>query len=254
MENKKKEDNDLVEKFFQERELDIKKMGEDYKLKEKSLEWMLLADKYKYTYNFTWMGRPIIKYPNDMVIQQEIMWKVKPDLIIETGIAHGGSIIFSSSMMKMMDIEGEVVGIDIDIREHNKNQIINHKAYDRISMYEGDSTNPNIIKKVEKHIKPYSKVMVILDSNHSHKHVLKELEIYSRYVTKGSFCILPDTFIEFFPKGYYSKDRPWDVGNNPYTAMKEFMKNNNKFKVSKFYSDKANITETIDGYLERISL
>ena len=176
MENKSNKNKDLVEEFTKEKEVDIKRMGEDNELKEKSIEWMLLADKYKYTYNFTWMGRPIIKYPNDMVIQQEIMWKVKPDLIIETGIAHGGSIIFSSSMMKMMDIEGEVVGIDIDIREHNKNQIINHNAYDRITMYEGDSTNPNIIEKVEKHIKSNSKVMVVLDSNHSHKHVLKELK------------------------------------------------------------------------------
>jgi cephalosporin hydroxylase len=131
-----------VKQFFKEREIDISLMAKDKELKKKSLDWMLHADKYKYTYNFSWMGRPIIKFPSDMIVQQEIMWKVKPDLIIETGIAHGGSIIFSASMIKMMGIEGEVVGIDIDIRKHNKKLIEAHPTFDHITMYEGSSVDP----------------------------------------------------------------------------------------------------------------
>ena len=248
--NKKK--NDIVASFFKERNEDIKKMGKDKKLIKSSIEWMILADKYKYNYNFTWMGRPIIKLPSDIVIQQELVWKLKPDLIIETGIAHGGSIIFSASMMEMMGIEGEVVGVDIDIRKHNKKLIENHPMYKRITMYEGSSTDPEIVEKINKHSKNKKCVIVILDSNHSHMHVLDELKLYSSLVTIGSYCILPDTFIEFFPKGFYSKNRPWDVGNNPYTAMKEFLKNNKNFKIDRQLTSKAMITETIDGYLLRV--
>ena len=117
-----------ITEFFTQRSKDIEDMAKDNILKELSLEWMLKADRYKYTYNFTWMGRPIIKYPNDMIVQQELMWQLKPDLIVETGVAHGGSIIFSASMMRMMGIEGNVIGIDIDIRKHNLDEIENGKT------------------------------------------------------------------------------------------------------------------------------
>ena len=137
---------DKVKQFYNERKNDIEKMGMDVDLRKKSLEWMLHADKYKYTYNYSWMGRPIVKYPNDMLIQQELMWMLKPDLIIETGIAHGGSIIFSASMQKMMGIDGEVVGIDIDIRPHNRKLIEEHPMYKNITMFEGNSTDKNLIK------------------------------------------------------------------------------------------------------------
>ena len=243
---------DKVKQFYNERKNDIEKMGMDVDLRKKSLEWMLHADKYKYTYNYSWMGRPIIKYPNDMLIQQELMWRLKPDLIIETGIAHGGSIIFSASMQKMMEIDGEVVGIDIDIRPHNRKLIEEHPMYKNITMFEGGSTDQNIIKKIEEHVTGKKTVMVILDSLHSHEHVYLELQLYSKFVTLGSYCILPDTFIEFFPKGYYSRNRPWDVGDNPYTAMKQFLNETDEFEVDKSLSNKAMITELIDGYLKRI--
>lgn len=251
----KKNINDPVALFFKERHKDINRMAEDEKLKKMSLEWMLHADKYKYTYNFTWMGRPIIKFPSDIIVQQEIMWKLKPDLIIETGIAHGGSIIFSASMIEMMGIEGEIVAVDIDIRKHNRKLIENHPMFNRITMYEGSSVDPKIIDKVKEHTKNKKCVMVILDSNHTHKHVLEELMVYSPLVTVGSYCILPDTFIEFFPAGYSSNHnkRPWDVGNNPYTAMKAFLKKNNNFLIDRDLSNKAMITETIDGYLKKVS-
>ena len=142
-------DKDRVASFFKERNKDIQEMGNDKKFYQKSLDWMLHANKYKYAYNYTWMGRPIIKYPNDIVIHQELMWKLKPDLVIETGIAHGGSIIFTSSMMEMMGIQGEVVAVDIDIRKHNLELIKSHSMFKRISMYEGSSIDPKIIDKVK---------------------------------------------------------------------------------------------------------
>lgn len=244
--------HDPVAQFLTERNLDIASMGDDEILREKSLDWMLHADKYKYTYNFTWMGRPIIKFPNDMVVQQELMWMLKPDLVIESGIAHGGSLIFTGSMMEMMGIDGKVVGIDIDIREHNRTAIEKHPMSKRITMYEGDSVAPDMVEKVRAHTEGKKCVMVILDSLHSHEHVYKELLAYAEMTTVGSYCILPDTFIEFFPKGYYSDNRPWDVGDNPYTAMKQYLDETDLFEIDRSLTAKAMITETIDGYLKRI--
>lgn len=244
--------NDPVAQFFAERDADINDMGNDEVLRQKSIDWMLHADKYKYTYNFTWMGRPIIKFPNDMVVQQELMWNLKPDLVIECGIAHGGSLIFTASMMEMMGIDGEVVGIDVDIRDHNRDEIEAHPMYKRITMYEGDSVAPNMVEQVRKHTEGKKCVMVILDSLHSHDHVYKELLAYAEMTTVGSYCVLPDTFIEFFPKGYYSDTRPWDVGDNPYTAMQQYMSETDLFEIDKTLTEKAMITETIDGYLKRV--
>jgi cephalosporin hydroxylase len=244
--------SDPFREFLEERETAITAMGADGELHRKSIEWMLHADRYKYTYNFNWMGRPVIKFPSDIVIQQEIMWKLKPDLVIETGIAHGGSIVFTASMMEMMGIDGgEVVGVDIDIRPHNRKLIEEHPMMKRITMYEGSSTAPEIVEKVRCHAEGKKCVMVVLDSLHSHAHVYAELKAYAEMVTPGSYCILPDTFIEFFPKGYYSDSRPWDVGDNPYTAMKQFLSETDLFETDLSLSHKAMITETIEGYLLR---
>jgi cephalosporin hydroxylase len=241
-----------VDNFFQERRRNIEAMSHDVELQAKTIDWMIHADKYKYTYNFSWMGRPIIKFPADIIVQQELMWKLKPDLVIETGIAHGGSIIFTASMLEMMEIRGEVVGVDIDIRPHNRKLIESHPMYKRITMYQGSSVDPNIVEKVKNHVEGKKTVMVILDSLHSHKHVYDELKAYTLFVTRGSYCILPDTFIEFFPKGYYADKRPWDVGDNPYTAMKQFINETEDFEIDKSVSSKAVITETIEGYLKKI--
>ena len=243
---------DPIEMFFDERNADILRMGADQELRQKSIDWMIHADRYKYTYNYTWMGRPIIKFPNDMVIQQELMWELKPDLVIETGIAHGGSIIFTASMMEMMGIDGEVVGIDVDIRPHNRTEIEAHPMMKRITMYEGDSVSSVMVEKVKAHAKGRKCVMVILDSLHSHDHVYKELLAYAPLTTLGSYCVLPDTFIEFFPKGYYSESRPWDVGDNPHTAMKQYLGETDMFEIDSARTNKAMITETIDGYLKRV--
>jgi len=242
-----------ITNFKKERQADIEKMSKDSELHELSLEWMLKADKYKYTYNYSWMGRPIIKYPNDMLLQQEIMWDIKPDLIIETGIAHGGSIVFSASMQQMMGIENaEVVAIDIDIRAHNRKEIEKNPMNKYITMYEGSSIDEDILNLVAKHTIGKKCIMLILDSNHTHEHVLEELNMYSKFVSLNSYILLPDTFIEYFPKGYYSDNRPWDVGNNPMTAAREFLKNNQSYEVDTSRTNKLSITEMFDGVLKRV--
>ena len=242
-----------IEEFKKERADAKEAMANDTELKKKSVDWMLHADKYKYTYNFTWMGRPIIKYPQDMAIMQELIWDVKPDLIIETGIAHGGSIIFSSSMMELLGNGGKVIAVDIDIRKHNRDEIEKHPMMKNITMLEGSSIDEKIVQQIADYAKRFKKVMVVLDSNHSHEHVYRELQMYTPLVSLGSYILLPDTFVEFFPKGYVT-DRPWDVGNNPYTAMEAFLKTTNEFIKDESITNKLLITEALGGgYLKRIS-
>ncbi len=243
---------DEITKFNQERAADIAAMGQDEELKQKSIDWMLQADKYKYTYNYTWLGRPIIKYPSDIAATQEIVWNVKPDLIIETGIAHGGSLILSASLLELIGDQGKVLGIDIDIREHNRKEIEAHPMMKRIEMIEGSSVADDVISRVRAEAVKAKTVMVFLDSLHTHDHVLKELELYAPLVTVGSYLVLPDTFIEYFPKGYYAHNRPWDVGNNPMTALRAFMEKNNDFEIDRELCNKLMITEAFDGYLRRV--
>ena len=240
---------DPIKQFELERAEAIKEMGNDQELRQKSLDWMLHADKYKYTYNYSWMGRPIIKYPNDILILQEMIWNLKPDYIVETGIAHGGSIIFSSSMLELLG-HGEVIAVDIDIRQHNREEIEKHPMAKRITMIEGSSLDPKIVDAIKEKVKG-KKVLVCLDSNHTHEHVLEELRMYADMVDVGSYIVCPDTFVEYFPKGYCD-DRPWDVGNNPMTALIAFLKENDDFIIDKDIDNKLMITEGFDGYLKRI--
>jgi len=243
---------DPIQQFKKERSEDIARMAEDEALKKASLDWMIASDKYKYSYNYTWLGRPIIKYPNDIVATQEIIWSVKPDLIIETGIAHGGSLMLSASILEIIGGDGIVLGIDIDIREHNLKEILNHPMSRRIQMIEGSSVSKETIEQVRLIAQDKEKVMVFLDSLHSHAHVAAELKLYAPLVSLGSYLVLPDTFIEYFPKGYFSKDRPWDVGDNPMTALREFLVNNNQFETDRNLCNKLMITEAFDGYLKRV--
>ena len=239
-----------VEQFKLERKKNINKVGQNKKLKKIALNFFINSWRQKYSYNFDWLGRPIIQIPQDIVALQEIIWETKPDLIIETGIAHGGSLIFYASMLELIG-RGEVLGIDVDIREHNKKEIEKHKMAKRIKMIEGSSTDEKVVKEVEKIGKRHKKVMVCLDSLHTHKHVLKELNLYSKFVTKGSYLVVFDTIIEYFPKGFF-KDRPWDKGNNPATAVKAFLKKNKNFVIDKEIENKLLITCAPGGYLERI--
>ena len=243
---------DPIAEFKKERTASQREMHEDAELKQKSLDWMLHADKYKYTYNFTWMGRPVIKYPQDIVIMQELIWDVRPDLIIETGIAHGGSIIFSSSMMELLGNGGKVIAVDIEIRKHNRDAIEKHPMMKNITMLEGSSVDEKIVQQIADYAKKFKKVMVVLDSNHSHDHVFRELEMYTPLVSMDSYILLPDTFVEFFPKGYVT-NRPWDVGNNPYTAMEAFLKTTDQFVKDEAITNKLLITEAFGGgYLKRV--
>jgi len=220
-------------------------------LKEISGRWFLESCRHHYSYEFTWLGRPIIQYPQDIVAVQEIIWQVKPDLIIETGIAHGGSLILYASMLELIDEEGQVIGIDIDIREHNRIEIESHFLSPRILMLEGSSTDGKIIEAVRQIAEKKKRVLVALDSLHTHEHVLNELMIYSPLVTKGSYMLVFDTVIEDLPAGFFS-DRPWGKGNNPKTAVREFLKTNDRFVIDKEIQEKIIITAAPDGYLKCI--
>jgi len=239
-----------IEQFELEREKNIKKLSQNKKLKNLALEFFINSWKYKYSYNFNWLGRPIIQIPQDVFALQEIIWEVKPDLIIETGIAHGGSLIFYASLLELIG-RGKVLGIDIDIRKHNRKEIERHKMFQRIKMIESSSIDKEVIKKVTKIVKKYKKIMVCLDSLHTHEHVLRELNLYSPFVSKGSYLVVFDTIIEEFPKGFF-KDRPWDKGNNPAIAVRAFLEKNKNFIVAKEIENKLLITATPGGYLKRI--
>lgn len=229
----------------------IKLMSNDKSLSEISRSWFNQGYKYEYSYHFTWLGRPIIQYPQDILAVQEIIWKVRPDLIIETGIAHGGSLILLASILELLG-KGHVLGIDIDIRKNNKQEIEKHPMFKRITMIQGSSIDKKIISKVKKFAKEKKKIMIILDSNHTHKHVLEELRAYSPLVTKGSYLIVFDTIIENLPDELINKQRPWGIGNNPKTAVKEFLKKNDRFKVDKKIEDKLLVTVAPSGYLKCI--
>jgi len=211
---------------------------------------------HRYSYNFSWLGRPIIQYPQDMVALQEIIWTVQPDLIIETGIAHGGSLIFSASMLELNAACGgpqdaEVVGIDIDIRKHNREAIQSHPMFKRITMFEGSSISSDIVEKVKAKAQQKHKILVCLDSNHTHDHVLAELEAYAPMTSVGSYCVVFDTIVEDLPNDMYP-DRPWDKTNNPKTAVWEYLKTHTEFAIDKSIQQKLLITVAPDGYLKRI--
>lgn len=180
-------------------------MTSDTNLQELTNRWFVESCKHKYSYNFEWMGRPIIQFPQDMIAMQEIIWKVKPDLIIETGIAHGGSLIFYSSMLELIGGEGQILGIDVDIRQHNRVEIEKHPMFKRITMIEGSSIDNQIVKQVYDFAQGKSRVLVVLDSNHTHDHVLKELELYSPLVTIFSYLVVFDTVVEDMPEDFFSR-------------------------------------------------
>ncbi len=210
-----------------------------------------------YSYNFSWLGRPIIQYPQDILAMQELIWSVQPELIIETGIAHGGSLIFSASMLELNAVCGgpqdaHVLGIDIDIRAHNFEAIKSHPMSRRISMLQGSSIAPDIIEQVKARAVGAQRVLVCLDSNHTHDHVLAELEAYANLTSVGSYCIVFDTIVEDMPASMFP-DRPWGPGNNPKTAVREFLRRHPEFEIDKRMNHKLLISVAPDGYLKRIA-
>jgi cephalosporin hydroxylase len=239
-------------KQFQEEVLErIKSYADDEEFKKLAHEWMRQSMQKMYVYNFTWLGRPIIQSPQDVVAMQEIIWDVKPDLIIETGVAHGGSLMLWASMLEIIGAEGKVVGIDVEIREHNRREIEKHPLFKRIVLLEGSSVSDEILQKVREIAKNYTKIMVVLDSDHTHDHVKKELELYSGFVGVGSYLVAFDTFIEDMPPDFFP-DRAWNVGNNPRTAVAEFLENNCDFEVDKLIENKLLVTQAPGGYLKRV--
>lgn len=240
-----------IQQFIEERKKRIESNGSNENLKAAAQAFNTESNKVQYSYNFSWMGRPVIQYPQDLFAMQEIIWEVKPDLVIETGIAHGGSLIYYASLLELIG-HGEVLGIDIDIREHNKKEIENHAMFKRITMIEGSSIDENIVEEVKKFAVGKQKVIVILDSNHTHEHVASELELYAPFVSLNSYIVVFDTIVEDLPEGYFSQKRPWGVGNNPKTAVDAFLQKNADFVVDAAIDNKLLISVSPRGYLKKI--
>ena len=229
-------------------EANVASLRADSELRTRSLRWMIAAGNHGYSYNFRWLGRPVIQYPQDLMALQEILWELEPQLVIETGVAHGGSLIFHASILELIGGEGRVVGIDVDIRKHNRVEIEAHRMFKRITLIEGSSTDETVVAQVAELARGKAPVVVILDSNHTHEHVLRELELYSSLVTKGSYLVVFDTSIEDAPSEYVT-DRPWGVGNNPKTAVREFLGRSDRFVVDEDLESKLLITVAPGGYL-----
>lgn len=241
-----------IAKFIAEVAGNIAGLKADQDVQALSRIWLREITRHRYAYNFTWLGRPLIQLPQDMVAVQELVWKVKPDLIIETGVAHGGSLIYSASLLELLGGQGRVIGVDIDIRAHNRVEIEKHPLSRRIQLIQGSSIDRAVIRQVREAARGCERVMVCLDSNHTHSHVLQELRGYSPLVTKDSYLIVFDTLIEDMPDDLI-KDRPWGKGNNPKTAVWEFLKKNRRFTVDKDMESKLLITVAPDGYLKCIA-
>jgi cephalosporin hydroxylase len=237
--------------FNEEKKQNIAVLGANKQLQDLGLSFVVETAPSKYSYNFTWLGVPIIQFPQDMIALQEIIWSVKPNLIVETGIAHGGSLIFSASLLEIIGGEGIVVGVDIDIRPYNRAAIEAHPMFKRIKMIEGSSISDEVAEQVRSLVEGKERVLVILDSNHTHEHVAKELDLYSPLVTPGSYCIVFDTVIEDMPENSFA-DRPWDRGDNPKTAVWEFLKKHDEFQIDREIEDKLLISVAPDGYLKRV--
>jgi len=236
--------------FIEERVQRIRKNGSDKALKAAADSFNVASNTAQYSYNFSWMGRPIIQYPQDMIAMQELIWEIKPDLIIETGIAHGGSLIFYASLLELMG-SGEILGIDIDIREHNRAEIEKHPMFKRIRMIQGSSVSREIVEEVKKVAAGKQRIMVCLDSNHTHDHVLQELELYAPFVTPGSYLVVFDTIVEDLPDNYLP-GRAWAKGDNPKTAVHAFLEKNGHFTVDTAIDNKLLISVAPGGYLKRI--
>jgi cephalosporin hydroxylase len=230
--------------------------GADQPLQAAAHGFMTASIAARYSYNFSWLGRPIIQYPQDIVAMQELIWSLQPELIVETGIAHGGSLIFSASMLELNAACGgpkdaRVVGVDIDIRAHNRAAIEAHPMMRRITMIEGSSVAPEVVARVRELAAGKKRVLVALDSNHTHDHVLAELEAYAPLTTVGSYCVVFDTIVENLPEEL-SVDRPWGPGNNPMTAARRYLRDHPEFEVDRRVDNKLMISVTPEGYLRRV--
>ena len=255
-----------MSEFDQEIAERIARLGQNEELRSLATDFMRASTLPKYSYNFAWMGRPVIQYPQDIVAMQEIIWSVRPDLIVETGIAHGGSLIFSASMLALLDVcdaidagrefdprkmARKVLGVDIDIRPDNRAAIEAHPMSSRIVMIQGSSVVPEIVGQVREFASGYQRLLICLDSNHTHEHVLQELNAYASLTSIGSYCVVFDTIIEDLPKSLFP-DRPWGPKDNPKTAVREFLKSHPEFEVDEAIDAKLMISVAPYGFLKRV--
>lgn len=247
--------NNQLKKFEIELSRRLNLQNKDKYFKKISKNWLNESHKLKYTYNFSWLNIPIIQYPSDMIGIQEIIMNTKPDLIIETGIAHGGSLVYHASLLNLLSIidkkKRKVIGVDIEIRKHNLKRLKKHFLYKDLVLLEGSSLDKIIQNKVKKISKKFKKIMVILDSNHSSNHVFNELNYYSKLVSKGCYCIVYDTIVEFLPKKYLGQKK-WSKGDSPLTAVNSFLKKNKKFICDKQIEKKLIITSAYGGFLKKV--
>lgn len=243
-----KDDVNKIEEFRREVAANIERLGRAHQLQALAGEMLKEMTRFRYPYNFTWLGRPIIQLPQDVMAMQELIWKVRPDLVVETGIAHGGSLIFHASMLELLGGDRTVLGIDIDIREHNRAEIERHPMSKRIRMIQGSSIDEAVAAEVRAAASG-RKVLVCLDSNHTHDHVLKELQLYAPLVKRGSYVVVFDTAIEDVADANLG-DRPWGKGNSPKTAVHEFLGTTDRFVIDKDIDHKLLLSVAPDGYLE----
>lgn len=256
-----------IEKFAQEVAGNIASLRGDQDLAALSRIWVREITRHKWAYNFAWLGRPAIQFPNDAWQVQELIWQVRPDVIVETGIAHGGSLIFNASMLSLLEYcdavesggtldpqnpQRRVIGIDIDIREHNREAIDAHPMRSRISMVQGSSIDAGVVEEVRSQIPSDATVMVLLDSNHTHDHVLGELEAYAPLVTPQSYCVVFDTIVEDMPVDFFG-DRPWRPGNSPKSAVHEYVKSHPEFEIDHDIDAKLQISVAPEGFLKRVA-
>lgn len=268
----------MNQEFRRERESSIETYRSDAQLQRAAQDFLLASVRARYSYNFDWLSRPIIQYPQDIVAVQEVIWRVQPDLVIETGIAHGGSLVLSASMLALLDYceaaaagttldprrsRRQVLGIDIDIRPHNKEAIERHPLAGHIRMIQGSAIDPAVVAQVHEAARGYRRVLVFLDSNHTHEHVLAELEAYAPLTSVDSYCCVFDTVVEDLPEGMFA-DRPWGRGDNPKTAVREYLRRLAdqpragsdgtplRFEPDRMLEDKLLVTVAPEGYLRRV--
>lgn len=240
---------DAAPDYREEKRQRIEGFGTDEEMRSLARTWRTKALERKYMNNFSWLGRPMIQLPTDALAMQEIIWAIKPDLVIETGIAHGGSLMLSASILELSG-RGEVIGIDIEIRPHNRRAIEAHPLAHRIRLIEGSSVDPAVVAQVREAAHGKTTV-VFLDSNHTHDHVLAELRAYAPLVSVGSYCVVFDTFVEDMPDDYVWTDRPWGKGNNPKTAVHAWLAESPGFEIDRSVEDRLLITSAPDGFLRR---
>ena len=243
------------QEFDEQRRQNIERLGADAELKSLTSAWLTRAQTQQYSYNFDWLGLPIIQYPQDIVAMQEIVWSVRPNLIIETGVARGGSAIFYASLLELIAMcggeEGRVAAIEVDLRKTNREAILAHPLSRRVDLIVGSSIDTKIVEQIAERARNVPRILVCLDSNHTHDHVLAELFSYAPLVSIGSYIVVFDTLIEDL-KDKAIGDRPWGKGNNPMTAVQAFLEQNDDFEIDTSIHDKLQVTVATNGFLKRV--